>query len=160
MKCKSLQALKNELNKKITNALKEEVNNIVIDAMIEHINEDVYNVYEPKFYQRRYTNDGLADISNIDSDVKHCVLAVQNNAIANPVIYIAGKELKSQNQGNFLTPIIETGNGYDFSSTTSGGREYLKPRPFVSNTNEDLKNNKQHITALKKGLKRQGVRCE
>lgn len=45
------------------------VNEEVIPIILKAIKEEVYDVYDPVFYERRYANDGLLDQSNFDVEM-------------------------------------------------------------------------------------------
>jgi len=159
----NLKDLQKILQEKITKALENEVTNKVKDVMVKHIEDDVYSKYTPNpnsqnSYDRRGVNEGLADASNIGGVMVSDTLEVFNAAVANPDIYIDGNAYQSQNKGEYLTPIIEYGQGYDFSNDGNSG--YEKPRPFVKNTRDELKQTKVHVKALKQGLKNQGVNVD
>lgn len=152
---KNLKDLQKELRKKIDYALLTDVSQVITEIMVDHIYRDVYDVYSPHIYSRRYDNGGLGDVRNINSSIEGNTLIVENNTLASPYYYnfTSGKYEKSTNAGQELTPIIETGWGYDF-----GDWEYYGvARPFVYNTIEELKDGKYHVIALKQGLKRQGI---
>lgn len=153
MVVKNLKELERELRARIDYALLTDVAEVVTTVMLDHIERDVYDSYIPHEYVRRYDNGGLMDISNINSSIEGDTLVVENNTMANPYIFVQGKMIKSDNAGQELAPIIETGWGYDFGNWTYHG----VARPFVYNTKEDLSDNKYHVIALRQGLKRQGI---
>lgn len=147
------KTLKDLLNSKILtdaieDSLAEEVADIVCDIQLEHIQTDVYNAYSPVIYSRRGDEGGLGDRSNIDVLVSDKELVIENNTSKDERYGINPTD-KS------LTEIIVTGDGYMF--TGKGDGAYLQPRDFIGNTKEDLRQNKQHIKAMKKGLKRNGM---
>ena len=74
---KSLKALKDFLDKSVKSALKDEPPKAVKNLMRKHILRDVYMVYKPETYVRRYNDNGLWDIRNIKVDYK------DNNTLEN-----------------------------------------------------------------------------
>lgn len=158
MICKNLKELEKELYKRINTALDTEVADTVKDVMTDHIIQDVYEVYEPTEYQRRYDDGGLLDPDNIIATLgNNGEMLVQNVALGNNTVYmedsISRVYYSSYNINKFIAPIIETGIGYDV-----GGWKYdCVPRPFIKNTHDDLKEHHYHTQAMKQSLKKQGL---
>ena len=160
----SLSALYAALQAKINIALENEVKSEVSKIMVEQIQETVYDTYSPNtnaedYYHRRSNEDALGDPSNIGGIVINDVLEVYNAAVTNPDIYVHGELYQSQNEGDYLAPIIEYGQGYDFNSK-NGDLGYEQPRPFIENSRETLRQTKVHVKALKKGLRESGIKVE
>ena len=161
----NLNALYTAIQAKINIALENEVKAKVSEIMVEQIQETVYDAYSPNpngnaedFYHRRTNEDALGDPSNIGGIIiNDGVLEVYNAATTNPDIYSRGELYKSQNEGEYLAPIIEYGQGYDYPNNEAG---YGVPRPFVANTRAEIKATGAHVKALKQGLKKQGVNVE
>lgn len=153
MVVKNLKELERELRTRIDYALLTDVAEVITTVMLDHIERDVYDSYIPHKYARRYDNGGLRDISNINSSIEGDTLVVENNTMANPYIFVQGEMTKSDNAGQELAPIIETGWEYDFGDW----KYYGVARPFMYNTKEGLRDNKYHVIALRQGLKRQGI---
>lgn len=156
MTTSSFKDIEKAIQAKIDKSLNGKVKETVKEVMIKNIQETVYDSYEPLDYQRRYGNDGLLDPSNIGGYTIDNTLVVFNATLANPYIFIEDDIYKSKNEGDYLTPIIEYGQGYDFHSV-KGNRGYEKPRPFIENTREELKQTKAHVKSLKEDLKSQGL---
>ena len=149
----SLKALEAELYSRIDKALENEVGKYVKDVMQAVIKHDVYDAYTPKMYHRRGGHDGLADKENIKAVAEDGVLTVTNTTMAYPYLDMEQNTL-SQNAGQLLAPIIESGDGYDYTKWAYYGR----PRPFMHNTEIELSNSKWAIEAmLAEGLIRQGI---
>lgn len=159
----NLKELERELKKRVENALVTEVSDVVTDVMYQHIGLDVYDVYNPIEYDRRFDEDGLLDRNNIlpvlQGDMK---LSVKNITLGNKHVnlrkyYKSGGYLStpiiSKNYNKPIANVIETGQGYDVHRWEYDG----VPRPFMKNTHDDLKDNHYHTIALKEGLKRQGL---
>jgi len=159
MTVNSLKDLEKILQNKINSSLEKEVTNTVRNTMVRNIEDTVYGAYKPIEYNRRSIDDGLADPSNIGGVLVNGELQVFNATITNPEIHVNGYNGISQNEGEYLTPIIEYGKNYDFNSE-NGDLGYEQPRPYVENTREELKATKDYITAFKQGLKRQGIDVE
>jgi hypothetical protein len=150
---KSLKALEKYLKKAIKESIKEEPTKAVKNLMRKHILRDVYMVYKPKEYQRRLISGGLYDEKNIVIKPK------RNNTVE-----IFNKAKRNMNNTNlYLAPIIEFGHkkavadGYKGYSYEYPHLRYYHPRPFIENTRESLKENKQHVKAMKQNLKKYGI---
>lgn len=154
--CKNTKELYAEIMKRVNVALDTDVADKVKDVMTDHIIEDVYNVYKPKEYNRRGNNGGLSDPNNIIATLgDNGELFVQNITLGSPIVYDSNNNLfyESINSNEFITPIIETGFGYEFINWKYDG----KPRPFIQNTHDDLEQNHYHTEAMKQSLKKQGL---
>lgn len=154
--CKNSKELYAELMKRVNVALDTDVADTVKDVMTDHIIQDVYDVYEPKKYYRRYNDGGLLDPDNIIAAMGNDgELLVQNitQGFDNYYDYKQHKYVNSENANEFLTPIIETGEGYDIHGWEYDG----VPRPFMQNTHDDLEQNHYHTAAMKQSLKKQGL---
>ena len=114
------------------------------------------DVYKPRMYKRR-SSDGLDDESNIVGVmVTDDTLSVTNET--EPAYgkgYTTDKDLISLIEG--VTVLMVT--FYDFPSDDEGD-VYMNPRPFISNTRDEIISTKSHIKALQTGLKRQGIKSE
>lgn len=156
MAFRSLKALEKYLKNAITKSLKDSPPIAVKNLMMKHILRDVYSVYTPKEYVRRYSSEGLLSEDNVVIDNK------RGNRIE-----IWNKTKRNINYTNlYLAPVIEYGhkkaisNGYQGYSYPNPDYAYYYPRPFIKNTRNDLKMNKQHIKALKQSLKKFGIVSE
>lgn len=166
MKIKNLKQLRKHIEKAISNSLENEVFEDVRETERRHVQTDVFNVYSPKEYIRRESDEwfynslgkagiGVKDERNIVFDpIKNGVLKVENVAEFNPVRAI-------RNHGPGLVTLIEYGHGargiyYDYPKYP----EYLRPRPFIANTREEIKQTKSHVKAMKLGLRRNKIECE
>ena len=49
--------------------MQEIIDEEIIPTMLEVIDKEVYDVYKPKYYTRRYERGGLADPTNFDSTI-------------------------------------------------------------------------------------------
>lgn len=74
----TVEGLQREIMKRANKALKNEVKDYVEDKMKSHVEQDVYATYSPVEYERRETNGGLLDDSNIRDVVHGRVLTVYN----------------------------------------------------------------------------------
>lgn len=141
---KDFKSLESYLKKKIDNALENEVAETIKSTQQEVIQDVVYEAYTPKFYERRGRDGGgLGDIENMHSTVKDGVLTVTNLTEPNPDY--EHNLLKSQ----YIDTAVEYGQRYDYFNPGA--------RPFNETTIERLQNNKKHIEAIRRGLKRQGI---
>lgn len=153
MICKNLKELEKELYKRINTALDTDVTDTVKEVMSEHIQKDVYDKYKPVAYKRRGVHGGLADPENLNATLGgDGELFVQNITLGTGLYYnrFAEQYMESVNKNEFITPIIESGMGYDTWDEAF-------PRPYVQNTHDDLEQNHYHTEALKRSLKKQGL---
>ena len=165
MVCKDIKELEKELQDRIDAALLTDVAEMVRDVMTDHINRDVYDVYEPSQYTRRYNesgidinsrfddtnNTGLLDPANITAYIDRTgILTVENDTVGSKYYYKKGSKVISKNAGKPIAGVIETGNGYDVWDDA-------EPRPFIANTRDEIREGDYHIKALKQALKRMGL---
>jgi hypothetical protein len=131
----TIAELENYLNGKLNETLKNDVANQSKQLMQEHIDKDVYEAYTPKEYER--TGQLRADV---------VVDMVDGNTL----------EIKDirNDDGKDIVKIIESGKGYDWSSSLD---DIIGARPFVRNTRNDLKNGKAK-KYLKQGLIARGLK--
>lgn len=161
--CKNIKELEKELMDCINIALDTNVADMVRDVMTDHIARDVYDKYNPKAYQRRKNqsgndigspfddtnNTGLLDPNNIISTIDgNGNLAVQNVTLGSRYYYENGEKKISQNAGEPIAEVIETGEGYDIGHFS---------RPFMQNTHDEIKEHNYHVEALKDGLRKLGL---
>jgi hypothetical protein len=153
---KSLKALNDFLEKSIKSAIKDDPPKAVKNLMKKHILRDVYMVYKPQQYVRRYNQGGLMDERNIVIDSK------ENNSVE--IYNITKRNLKYQNE--YLAPVIEFGHegaiakGYRGYSYPNPERAYYHERPFIKNTRDSLIRSKSHVKAFQESLKRLGIRTK
>ena len=143
-----IKALKADLKKDINAVLADEVFNEIRKCELEHIDEDVYSVYNPKIYKRRAIGS-ISDPDNIVGSVKNMELIVMNTAEFND-------DYGSSNHGRGLVDLINQGEMrgsyyYDYSG------EFIKPRPFIDRTVEELENSNRLNNAMIKGLRKKGI---
>lgn len=161
MEIKNLKQLRKYIEKALQNSLENEVFEMVKDTESRHTVSDVYDVYKPKIYERRDTSGGLGDTDNIIYDEAKLknenILSVENATEFN-------HRYGTKNHGVGLADLIEKGDkrfggtsDYEYDYPKS---DYAKPRPFISNTKEEIKDTKSHIKALKRGLSRNGINID
>ena len=149
--CNNLQELRSEIMKRVNIRLKEYVGEKVNEVMLEYIETDVYNAYEPKTYLRRGNNGGLSDPDNIVVQREYDgAISIENVTVGREFYFQDREPIRSNNADRPLTPIIETGKGYDYWSKAF-------PRPFVNNTVDEIVQEKIIENTLKEGLKKQGL---
>ena len=163
MKVKSLKELRSKVEKAIKNSLEKEVYEMVITTERSHTDTDVYKKYKPKVYVRRLDEGGLRDIRNMvydKSKTKNGILEVENITKYN----IDKQDDDGNDSGFSLTALIEYGVEKLYPGTEERlrkqGKEippYGLPRPFISNTKKEIKEENKFPKALKKGLKRNGI---
>jgi len=131
--------LNRELMRRANIALKNEVKDVVVSKLKEHMQKDVYATYTPHEYQRRMDDGGLIDPKNIEHTVNENMLRVYPTApIEGP--RIPGYE-PAPGKTN-LAKIIERGARNPWNRKSY---RWTKPRPFVKNTQEELRKNPRPI---------------
>ncbi len=157
---KSYSQARAYVEKAVAAALAGDVNSAVQKVEKQTIRKTVYQAYEPTVYKRR---ESLYDLEGSVIDGK--TLEVRNTAKPNAAGVMAGYdnpaydgEVKAST-GKDLVRTIEYG-GYSYN----GGDGYdfydVGPRPFIQTTVETLAAGKQHVAALKQGLKKKGITVE
>ena len=83
-----------DVKKAVVDTLQNEVFELVKDIVLSHVQTDVYDVYNPKIYERRYDHEGLGDENNVAYEIENDeTLVVWNIAKYNP--YKDGRPLKT-----------------------------------------------------------------
>ncbi|MER0467714.1 hypothetical protein ABR330_13765 [Bacillus cabrialesii subsp. cabrialesii] len=103
----------------------------------DHVEEDVYGTYSPLLYER---TGKLKDAF---------ITTNESNGVSLDNI--------REDDGEDVATVIETGQGYTYPD--SYGYGYGKPRPFMKNTSETLKDGRL-TAALKKDLKADGIKTD
>lgn len=137
MEFNSITDLEKYINEMITKALEEDVAEVARQTMQEKIQTDVYKAYTPTQYER--TGGLLQDVE---------VHLINENTLE-----IQDTRTDEVN-GRLITPVIESGIGYEWTKSEIYQREL--PRPFVEETAKALEDGLAK-EALIKGLKRQGL---
>ena len=154
---KNLVELAKHLQKKIDITLQNEVSQQVKEEMQVAISDTVYEAGEPKQYIRRGGNayGGMGNPLGTGS------LADQNEM----KVYKIKNGIKIINEAK-RNNAYASGAGYDTSASLTenivygyGRRDewYNKPRDFISATRRNLIKNKNHVKALRDGLRKQGI---
>ncbi|WP_396583192.1 hypothetical protein ACFVP7_10115 [Bacillus sp. SG20033] len=112
-----------------------DVKQIMVKTGQEHVEEDVYGAYSPLLYERT-------------GQIKDSFITInESNGVSLDNIREDG--------GKDVATVIETGKGYTYPD--SYGYGYGKPRPFMKNTAETLKDGRL-TEALKSDLKADGIK--
>lgn len=153
-----------ELEFYLLNAVKDtmenEVAHLVKEEQSRQVHKEVYRKYtpnngEPWVYKRRKDKKGLSSTENME-------------AIFLP-IGIRGYEMQLFNwtpsdDGTFnIADLVEggqrglSGNSYSYLYNRSGDADdYLRPRPFMQKTQEDIESNDKVVNVFKRGMRRNG----
>ena len=138
----NLSALQKHINEAIADALGNEVAEEIKQTESEVIDRVVYH-FAPSLYVRR-TNGGLGDTSNMSAEVTGGFLVVKNLTPPNP------DYRHTKLNSPYIASAVEFGERYDFWRDSY-------PRPFTAETAKALQTNKNHIKALRRGLRRKGI---
>lgn len=146
MEFSSLSALANYVQTQINSVLKNEVAEYIINEAKGYADEVIYDAYEPKDYDRRFTY-GTENGSGYDIVATDGVVEIHPNPIA-------------------LADLIEHGNNgstmglhYDWDPPSDRDPTYLLPRPFVATTKENLEG-EEIKDILSIGLNDRGIPTE
>lgn len=131
----NLNDLFKHIEEDVNNTLENEVAETVKDDLLVSIHNDVYSAYSPEHYKRRMVNGGFSNRSNLEATVYDGVLKVRDVA-----------PLDNGQTGYALDDIII--HGY-------GNQPFA--RNYISRTEERLRDTKDHVEALKSGLKKRGI---
>ena len=158
MAYKSLEEeIMTELESSMLNALQDngEVSETAKDLQIEAINEEVYGVYSPRIYNRRYSNKGLEDKRNMKVNISKIPngfhFSMTNETKTNPYTNEDGswKPIYSNLESDYnLDMIIEEGMG--------GNEPYSRPRPFIQETQNKINNSNEIEQSIVKALRNAG----
>ncbi len=151
---KDLKSLFSHLH---NNVIPDVMNNEVVDTVTQvqsrKVQEEVYDPYTPFEYNRRGWVGGLADPNNNIATFSYSV---------NEVSMLLQNITKGEN-GYYIAPLIEHGHGYkgmeyEYTQNRDGTQDqYMRSRPFISETIKYLKATMLHEDAFKRGLKRHGI---
>lgn len=111
--------------------------NTLIKTGQEHVQSDVYDAYNPLEYER--------------TSLLKDSFVIQNESNG-----ISLDNTRGDNGKNVAT-VVETGQGYTYPDKYDYG--YGKPRPFMKNTAESLKDGRL-VVAMKKDLNASGIKTE
>lgn len=138
MTFKNLDDLMKHIEKDVQDTLKNELAEEVKETMSRAVQTSVYDVYDPFVYTRRFNNGGLMSTKNMKSRVEGNTLIVVNET-----------PLDNGRTDYSLTDIVVKGLG----------RQPF-PRDYISQTEERLDLTKNHVWAMKQGLKNRGYKVK
>lgn len=146
---KDLSSMFDAIKKDIDTVLNNEVYEAVKELEILNIRHTVYDVYKPKTYKRRYTNEGMLQENNIIGEVKNGKLSIINATKSKEGDYDYLPQILEYGYRKFATlyPSVD----HPFLSKQYD-KKYAQPRPFTQNTHDDLVRTKIHYTAFKQGM--------
>jgi hypothetical protein len=110
------------------------VKNTVIEEGKKQVQKTVYDVYEPKEYSR---TGKLKENWNWQ-DTTDGIEIINTRS--------------DEDSGKYIVDTVEYGRNYDYDFEYSN-----KPRPFIENTRESLRNDDRLKNALKNDMKAQGL---
>ncbi len=135
MKFNNINSLLDHIKNNVKQTLKEDVADIVKENMAEEIQTNVYNAYHPMFYERRGTQGGLGDKSNMEAKVEGTTLTVKD-----------------------IAPLDNGRTDWELDEIVCKGYGNMPfARDFYGDIKERLEENGDHIEALRYGLKKRGI---
>ena len=145
----NLKDIYNKVKQQTQQVLNNEVSDKIKEIEHKHVISDVYAQYSPTMYQRKKDNYGLSDESNmLTKQYGEIGIEISNDTYHD--------NLKSMG-GNYVADVVESGVGYEYAGY---GYPYEEPRPFQEKTVEELNQSKEHVIALKQGLKNKGINTD
>jgi hypothetical protein len=144
MEFNNLKQLEKYINSQIKESMDTEVNETVRRRLKENVIEEAYDKYEPTQYER---TGGLYQDRNIESDIVDTSEGVELSVRST-----------REEDGRDIAQIIESGKGYSWKNSRIA--KSGQARPFHEKTHEDLERSGEHIEAMKRGLKQQGLDVE
>lgn len=136
---KNIKELAKQIEKLATKAMQDNANVkvAVIKEGRKQVEKTVYDVYDPVVYERSGDLKEQWDYENTKDGI-----AVFNYR-------------EDDETGKDIVDTIEYGRNYDYEFEYSN-----KPRPFIENTREALRNGNELTNALKKDMKQSGLKVE
>lgn len=141
--CTTTKELQAEIMRRANKALNKDIAPYVENKLKEHVQKDVYTTYSPVEYERRETNGGLLDDSNIRDVVHGRVLTVYNET------QVEGPRLanhKEYHNPDGLPRLLESDNIRN--PWTHKRYRWMKPRPFMTNTQKDINKHNKDIVDM------------
>lgn len=149
MQFKNQSQLEKHLNTVVNNVILNEVFETIVDIWLRKQQENVYDVYDPMNYERRHSEGGLADRSNIIIDTQ----PFKNGAhyVLENITTGAGDII-----GDKINELIEGETGFAGDPKTD-----MPPRPYTQETVEIINSHPSEIKdAFRKGFSRNGVQID
>ena len=137
-------AIKAKLQQDVEEVLLTHVAPAVMVEMQEQVQEKVYDAYSPRVYVRRSGNGGLGDPRNYEASVEVGTMTLTVENLTKDDGYWRPPGMPDR----FLTPVVESGAGYDYKSPG--------PRPFNQATEQEVVKNGMVDRELKIGLTARG----
>lgn len=138
-----LKKIEKQLQPQINRALKTQVAEVVVAEISRSVKDNVYDEYEPLRYNR---TGKLASPDYIPSElVNNGLLRVYSDR---------PPEYDGINKYDTVGEVITYGEGYTWGQDL--GRR-IGPRPFMEPAAEALRRNREHVKAMQKGLREQGL---
>ena len=123
----SVEELMNYVYDRVRDVIFHEIYEFVMNKLFESIEQNVFAVYEPILYERRYINEESQGLLND-------WLTLEGGSKENPIMIIENTATKVwEESGRSLAELIEYG------SPKSQGQPWLEPRPFIEPVMEELK---------------------
>lgn len=151
----NIDDLFNHIIDDIQEVMEEDVLDTVSEVQSKNVEKEVYESYDPYLYERRGRAGGLADPS-------------QNIPLftfgLNSINMFVKNTVKGKDQDIYLAPLVEHGHNNGYGSyqypfnRNNTAEQFLKPRPFISRSIEELKNTNEHIKSFKEGMNRKGYK--
>ena len=151
---KSIDDLRTYIENRVMATMDTTIKTETIEELERLAQEQVYDVYEPESYARRYSFV-YDDAYNVDNSGKMKLKIT-------PVVPF-NDAYETDNSGDALAGLINYGNGWNgirYEYTPKGKEPtYKYPRPFLSTVYEELANG-NYVARLAEGLEKAGFRVK
>ena len=155
---KSFAELNKLLKQKITQAMGEDrLGKDIKEEVKKHIRDDVYGAYSSDSYSRTgefensvISTSPIVSSSGVKITIKHDPSLMNLKAPWYHQSVVDGSDIREA-----LPEIIHNGLTHDLWNHND--RAYLKPRPYMDRTKEELRSTKKHVKSMVKHLRSLGL---
>lgn len=132
---KSLTEIQKYLEKSVAEIVEDsmQLESYLAEKMRDSILAHVYAAYpDPPTYERRGDDGGLSDTRNME---------ITNISVTDGEIRLLFENLTEGNdnlEGEYISGLIEFGNGFDGKHWDNPSGTYARPRPFVAKMMEEI----------------------
>lgn len=126
-----------KLNTAVQSAMEGPVADTAKAFLADAVETEVYDVYDPVYYERKKNEGGLSDIDNMEAtyDAANMTLEVEDVR-------------RDEETGRLVAPVVESGRGYRYFSPGA--------RPFHKVAEENMAKTGELERALEYGLRQAG----
>ena len=138
-----LKAIERKLNPIINDAMHNEMYEMLVEKGKKEVDETVYAAYTPSDSENAYERTYKLRDESWDKETPNQGLLFRNIR-------------RDSKTGNYIPKVIETGKGYSIMGNPPF--PYEKPRPFMGNLKQWLRDEEQHVEVMKKTMEKAGFK--